>query len=404
MSEVHEPGLFVVTSDGLGQLLLARGVAASLELAVLGVGVLVILRIARKIGLDPDPRFRAWILLAVGAKALATLAGLGAWTSITLEAGASTGGFEEVHIEASREPVPVAAPETGSSPVTFGTSRETTYSIEERRGPAIDPRLLLLPWALAAVVVGSIALRRSLVVRRLIRAGTPLPPDLEGQAHRLLLDNGVRGHVALVVTDEVSGPAVTGWIHRTLLLPRSWVTSGWTRSLRWALRHEATHLARKDTLGCALWTGLGIVLPLHPILGALRRAWARSIESAVDEHLASTPERALAYAECLEAAVRALVHRESGVPMPALGLVGSSTARRIERILEAPHRRGGARARNWLGRFALASAGLVLASLGVDAKGALEHSHSIREVPRTGVPTPGVHPLEGAHDGRGRSR
>lgn len=381
------------------QLVLGRGLSAGLELAVLGVLVLSILSFARWRRLDLAPRAQAWILFGVGAKVLVTLAGLGSWIAVPLESGTATGGFEEVRV--SSLPASALLGDTEAAIVpgsTEGMDPVHLVSIEEVRGPTLKPRPLLVAWSIASLLACWIVVRRTHHVRRMVLDGSPLPAWLEARALGILRRSGVHGPVRFVATYELQSPAVTGWRLRTVLIPGTWVEGGWSRILHWSLRHEAAHLLAQDTRCAALWTWVGILLPFHPLVAALRRRWVHCIESAVDESLATTHARALAYAECLEMAARAKLHWQAEGANPPLGLARSTTARRIERILSVPGQNPDARARVRGGRIVSAAALLALATLGIDATGALESSHSVRHVARSEAAASTTHPLQGAND------
>jgi len=108
---------------------------------------------------------------------------------------------------------------------------------------------LALVWLAGALVMVTRAC--SLVVKadRLRRRGRPLENEallkVIEEAKRKL---GVVRHIQVVVTEQLTSPAVMGWLTPVLLLPLSMVTTLSMEQLQLVLLHELAHIRRGDYL------------------------------------------------------------------------------------------------------------------------------------------------------------
>jgi beta-lactamase regulating signal transducer with metallopeptidase domain len=145
------------------------------------------------------------------------------------------------------------------------------------------PTLLLALWIAGALLVGGRRAVAELRLRRIVRRAQPFR-------------GGTLGRV--VLSDEVSSPAVAGVLRPVVLLPVTADT--WTESdLRTVLVHEMAHIARGD---CALNLAgdiARIVYWCNPLMhSAVRRMRAES-ERACDDRVLLSGAEPVAYAHTL---------------------------------------------------------------------------------------------------------
>ena len=196
------------------------------------------------------------------------------------------------------------------------------------------PAVLLATWFLgAAVSLGLSIWRWRGCLRAACREGSA-PSEEVGQWIRSLARRlGVRRTVRVVVTRGRLGPAVTGVLCPTLLLPEGIVCKGNRQEVEPLLVHELIHIRRGD-----LWAGLlqTLVLALwwfHPLVRwAVRRAITeaeRCCDETVVAELGCDPKD---YARGL---LGVLQYKTDWVPAPAFPGAGrvEATSTRLERIM-----------------------------------------------------------------------
>ena len=202
-------------------------------------------------------------------------------------------------------------------PVVFAAT--ATYGTVPAGGPVLSWLFILWTMGTAALFVrigiGYWRIGRVLGVAELFDGFLPVP----------------------VYTAEVAVPIATGVIRPAILLPRS--AAGWPSSQRdAALRHELTHLERKD-----LWTNLiahiaCAVYWFHPLVWMLASQLHREQETACDDAVLHSGFSATHYAEALVAAARHITTSPNttlliGCPMITL-TNETSLKSRIARLLD----------------------------------------------------------------------
>ncbi|MCB1065469.1 MAG: hypothetical protein KDN20_21450 [Verrucomicrobiae bacterium] len=132
---------------------------------------------------------------------------------------------------------------------------DAVETVENPRPPkAIDLKILVLMIWLAGVVflvlrllIGG--LRVSLWRRR--AEGQALPVAIQERTEQLSQELGVRRRVTVILSEKVRSPFAWGWRLPLVALPVE--ASNWSAiDLEMVLRHELTHVARRDTLGVCL--------------------------------------------------------------------------------------------------------------------------------------------------------
>jgi len=152
-------------------------------------------------------------------------------------------------------------------------------------------------------------------VRRARRIDDPdLERELESACRRL----GVSRPVSLRECQNITVPAVWGFVRPVLLLPVE--ARRWDRErIRVVFLHEIAHVARHDGV-CLLLTRIATsVFWFHPLVWKLARVVRRECERCCDDLVLAAGERATDYAAHLLAMVRSMTHPEPFVDIaPAL--------------------------------------------------------------------------------------
>lgn len=109
-------------------------------------------------------------------------------------------------------------------------------------------QLLACIWLAGVLVVAITILRQSLRLLRLSRQRLLTDPQVLNLLEDCKQQMGVSNYLAVVETEQVSGPALFGFIRPRLLLPPGLSHSLQREQLRHVLLHELAHLKRRDVL------------------------------------------------------------------------------------------------------------------------------------------------------------
>lgn len=199
---------------------------------------------------------------------------------------ATTGGGET-------PAVALAGPEPGGSvadPVSAGGPTAEAASVS----PALQPyagAVQDLPWRpalalfwLLGVAAGAAGIGRELIAtRRLVRGSRPASdPGLLAAFQGLRERLGIRGRVALRLSETAGSPLTTGLVRPAVVLPARVREDLSPEELELALAHELLHVRRRD-----LWTGWVPVLAhrlffFHPLAALAAREYRLAREAACD--------------------------------------------------------------------------------------------------------------------------
>ena len=324
--------------------LVERLLFASLELAVLGLVMAVLIRVGRV----RSPRLICLLWLLVLVKPLVSLS-VGSPVAIA-------------HVDASFPSAPVAAEyavapagpavtERSNVPADTGidddrtTARATSVSGEPadstegvasfsgresasaaRANPFANASLadaLVAVW-LAGVLLGLWTyLIARLRLHRFIRAANPAPRPAASLYRTLATQLDLRCAPRLLVTDSLESPAIIGLLRPTILLPAWLVTEGDARKLDWAMRHELTHWRWLDPLTVFIRDVVTILFWFHPAVWWAGRRLIEAMELACDRAMVRTVSDAADYAEQLFGIMQNL--RDRRRPAVAGGLFATRT-------------------------------------------------------------------------------
>lgn len=159
------------------------------------------------------------------------------------------------------------------------------------------------PLWLGAVALGmALVLWRRLggtfVVGGVIYRSERAPASLRDVLYDCREDLGVDDQVELRVSDEVSGPFVTGVLDPVVVVPRGLLEQS-RESQKHVLRHELAHLARRDTLTQLATQLAGTLLWWNPLYWAVSRELTLLRELACDDAATFGNVDRAAYSELL---------------------------------------------------------------------------------------------------------
>jgi HEAT repeat protein/beta-lactamase regulating signal transducer with metallopeptidase domain len=228
------------------------------------------------------------------------------------------------------EPIPPATSARHETPATLdrvtgasqpSPSSGTTLQTPERGRASLSPAtiisLLLLVWGLGtAYFLGRLALG-ALVLRRVVRRGTPLEtPDwqhpLLEAADRLALPE----LPLLVMSDRFPMPFACGILRPAIVLPSG--AAEWDdRRRRTVLVHELAHLARRDLILNAVGQVACAFYWFHPLVWMAARKVRIESERACDDLVLGVGTRPSEYADhLLQIVCRASSSRTPAVALP----------------------------------------------------------------------------------------
>ncbi len=176
----------------------------------------------------------------------------------------------------------LSPPVPPASPVVLRISRVPIVNLSE----IPTPSLLAMAWVAGAglvLLVGSAS--TLLTLRRIRHDSQPASPELISQMARLSQHLGLRQAPRLLISDQVTSPAVTGLWKPTLLLPRNFPAPFSEQQAELILLHELTHLRRKDLPINALSCLLLAVHWFNPVLWLAFALARRDREAACDEQV-----------------------------------------------------------------------------------------------------------------------
>ena len=144
--------------------------------------------------------------------------------------------------------------------------------------------------------------------------------------------------VRLAWCDALDGPALLGFAHPVIALPRLHGARLSGEALQHVLLHEAAHLRRRDDWASLVELAVAGLLWINPVVHLARRGLGLAREMACDDWVVRQTSAPVAYARCLTAVadLRRARHRAS-LAAAATG-PASVLARRVTRVLDADRR------------------------------------------------------------------
>jgi beta-lactamase regulating signal transducer with metallopeptidase domain len=215
-------------------------------------------------------------------------------------------------------------------------------------------------------------------LRRILSSARPAPLELRRQLRAICRGSPIRPR--LLVSSRLRVPLSCGLWRSTILLPAALLQREGPTVWPWILRHELTHLERRDSWAC-LWFSLGQVFYFYlPWFWSLRRQVRLCQEYVADAAAAGLAAAVEDYAEFLLRFTQA-----PAVPAGASGVFGNSSDlfRRVTMLLQSPLRIEKRCPRKW----SLATGGLLgalavlLSGLGLRAAAAASPADPVKLAP-----------------------
>jgi beta-lactamase regulating signal transducer with metallopeptidase domain len=326
------PMLFASTFFGAGPLALIAKATAVLLLAAL-VAAVVLPRASAAV------RHLVWLIALAGCAALAIFSPVAPPLVVKLPVDDSQTVFVN-HIR----------PQTIAAPVIYSVGTglfSTTRPIAARAFPrparsqrsssnvtwpqAFGGALLAAVWIIGCLVVlGRCVLGHVAIARLVKRARRVTSAEWEASLVAAMVDAGARRTVDLLISDELSAPVTTGFIHPIILLPDG--ADDWSdERRRVVLVHEVAHIVRFDYAAQLVATLAGALFWFHPLAWLASARLRAEAENAADDRVLATGTAGVAYAGHL----LDLARMESGMPLTAAVAVGMVRASRLERRFRA---------------------------------------------------------------------
>jgi beta-lactamase regulating signal transducer with metallopeptidase domain len=208
-----------------------------------------------------------------------------------------------------------------AGPVASASERTPDTAAVTPSAPAIDAigvvACLWVTGVLALLLAGLIAWHRTLTVFR--RCAVPLSPELHEEIQEAARSRGLRSLPAVLISDAVTGPAMSGILRPILLLPASFMSHFDREERRLILLHEMTHVTRGDLLLNAIVFLLQAVHWCNPLVWFAFARFRADRELACDSAVLSAvnDDRRSVYGHAL-----LKVESATTVPPRHLGLVG----------------------------------------------------------------------------------
>ena len=172
---------------------------------------------------------------------------------------------------------------------------------------------------LILTAVSSIRLKR-----RIRFGGESVPENWRQMAQEIADELHIRGQLRLAVVSGFPTPALSAGLRPVVVLPRELEDED---AVRFALRHELTHLRRGDHIICLVWLVLRAVYWFNPVVWASFKLMRLDMETACDSMVtkAMSPGGKTRYAQAVLA-----MHTKPQVRL-ALGMALGSTGKTVER-------------------------------------------------------------------------
>ena len=231
-----------------------------------------------------------------------------------------------------------------------------------------DARLLVVVFAAAQLGVVIWLAVGWLYVRRLVQRSRLAPANLMKLFRQVVPAN--RHAPSLLISQELDQPVAVGLLAPRIIIPEHLLTADAT-ALQAVLRHEATHVRRRDLWLLAIFRWLAPLLFAHPCYWWLRRQ-ARIDQELLADAAASDSQSRVAYAEMLVAwAGRRRFWAVGGLAASMLGR--GTLKRRIAVLLDPQARVDAAACPRWKAASSALCAVTVVALSGITLCGAAKN-------------------------------
>ena len=172
--------------------------------------------------------------------------------------------------------------------------------------------------------------RRALRARTLARGGESAGEELEARVLEHARRLGVAHRPAILLSRELSVPAVVGLRHPTLLVPVDLASTLRADEVDAILTHELSHVRRRDLFAYTAQRAVRALLFFHPVARWLSGVIDQERELCCDDLVTGTGIPARTYARAL---TRVALSVEPG---PGLAASSGDIVRRVRRLMRPP--------------------------------------------------------------------
>ncbi len=169
----------------------------------------------------------------------------------------------------------VEVPEVNTESMTADVHRETPWKWSWETA-------LLALWISGGIIVMLNAAVASVRLGRRLSKAPALPDGWRDTAERIKQELGIRGHVRFVMLRDFASPALSASLRPTVVIPFELFWEEDRRLIEFALRHELTHVKRRDHLVCLLLMLLKAVYWFNPAVWVASRQMKLDMETACD--------------------------------------------------------------------------------------------------------------------------
>ncbi|MHB1314267.1 MAG: M56 family metallopeptidase [Christensenellales bacterium] len=182
----------------------------------------------------------------------------------------------------------VSAADSGAVPVANSTEGFTAGpalqgAAAAQPGITLDmPAVLVAVWivGMALMFLQTLAAWIKLKVR-LSRDAVPIPDEWLAIVKKIKTELNIRGSVRVVMIRDFVSPALNAGIFPMIVMPGQMAAQD-PEKIEFALRHEMTHLKRRDHLVCLLLVMLRIIYWFNPVIWLAMKQIKTDMEAACD--------------------------------------------------------------------------------------------------------------------------
>jgi len=261
--------------------MLAKSFIGLLEAsATTGVVILALVLLSSLLNRTYAAKWKYWVWLVLAVRLLLPF-------SLSIPEAPVQIAVPQTQITVPRRPLPESA-----GPITSQTERQ--IDITRPSAPGFEPaeRTRTIDLSLIAMLLWLAGflffLFRQLIAYRLFRKQVmrwSRPPRKAGTLQaigRLSAELGIGGRIVPLVSDKIASPMLTGFMRPLLLLPGEDYTD---MELAFILRHELTHLKRRDIWYKLLLLIVNAVHWFNPLVYLMSREAGRDLELACDDEV-----------------------------------------------------------------------------------------------------------------------
>jgi beta-lactamase regulating signal transducer with metallopeptidase domain len=194
-----------------------------------------------------------------------------------------TGG-NSAYLYDNGDPVSNNYPANNISDIDY-TDQGITVKYTQQTRPVFTlglPVVLIVLWILGmALMLAQTVIAATKLKRRFNRDSIPIPQEWLDIAKRVKDELKVRGSLRILMIKDFVSPALNASFFPTIMIPEKMASQD-AEKIEFAIRHEMTHLKRKDHIVCLLLAALRIIYWFNPIVWLASKQIKTDMETACD--------------------------------------------------------------------------------------------------------------------------